>query len=71
MNCPNDVTRKSLALYYYTNGRPSNEINLKFGESGQTTLYQKRDGYEDDFPRNRVEFKKILGKFYIRKKIKY
>ena len=69
--CPEDVTRKSLALYYYTNGRPSNEINPALGESGQTTLYQKRKGFEDDFVRNRIEFKKIFGKFYIRKRIKY
>tara|TARA_B100001059_G_C17762049_1_gene543436 strand:- start:255 stop:1073 length:819 start_codon:yes stop_codon:yes gene_type:complete len=69
--CPEDVTRKSLALYYYTNGRPSNEINPALGESGQTTLYQKREGFEDDFVRNRIEFKKIFGKFYIRKRVKY
>ncbi len=71
LNCPEDVTRKSLALYYYTNGRPSNEINLELGKSAQTTLFQKRDGHEDEIVRNRIEFKKILGKLYIRKKIKY
>ena len=69
--CPEDVTRKSLALYYYTNGRPSNEINPALGESAQTTLYQKREGFEDDFVRNRIEFKKFFGKIYIRKKVKY
>ena len=69
--CPEDVTRKSLALYYYTNGRPSNEINPTLGESAQTTLYQKREGFKDDFVRNKIEFKKIFGKFYIRKKVKY
>ena len=69
--CPEDVTRKSLALYYYTNGRPSNEINPALGESAQTTLYQKREGFDDDFVRNRIEFKKVFGKFYIRKKVKY
>lgn len=26
MQCPEDVTRKSIALYYYTKGRPQNEI---------------------------------------------
>lgn len=69
--CPDDVTRKSLALYYYTNGRPSNEINFALGESGQTTMFQKREGFKDDFIRNRVEFKKLFGKFYIRRKVKY
>ena len=28
LKCPDNVTRKSLALYYYTNGRPKNEINF-------------------------------------------
>lgn len=26
INCPKDITRKSIALYYYSNGRPKNEI---------------------------------------------
>jgi len=68
---PENVTRKSLALYYYTNGRPSNEINFALGENAQTTLFQKREGFEDDFVRNRIEFKKVFGKFYIRRKVKY
>jgi Rps23 Pro-64 3,4-dihydroxylase Tpa1-like proline 4-hydroxylase len=29
--CPPDVTRKSLALYYYTNGRPDHETVLSHG----------------------------------------
>ena len=71
INHPENISRKSIAMYYYTNGRPSNEINFKLGESAQNTLYQKRDGHEDNFDRNRIEFKKIFGKFYIRKKINY
>ena len=27
LNCPEDRTRKSLALYYFTNGRPAEEVN--------------------------------------------
>tara|TARA_Y100000816_G_C26058906_1_gene555871 strand:- start:265 stop:1083 length:819 start_codon:yes stop_codon:yes gene_type:complete len=71
LKCPDNVTRKSLALYYYTNGRPKNEINFDHGESGQTTLFQKREGSEDNFSTNRIKFKKIFGKFYIRTKEKY
>ena len=37
--CPEGVTRKSLALYYFSNGRPEEEI----GES-HTTLFQRRPG---------------------------
>ena len=37
LNCPQDMTRKSLALYYYTNGRPRSE------EGGtHTTLFKAR-----------------------------
>ena len=76
LNCPDDVTRKSIALYYYTNGRPSNEINFENGHMDRPTLFQRRPGTSDDFLKtgeivNRVEYKKIFGKFYLKKKVKY
>lgn len=37
--CPPDRTRKSMALYYYTNGRPEEEL----GEA-HSTLFQHRPG---------------------------
>ena len=37
--CPRDRTRRSLALYYYTNGRPEHERSAI-----HTTLYQARPG---------------------------
>ncbi len=37
LNCPGTMTRKSLALYYYSNGRPPEEIS-----SAHSTLYQLR-----------------------------
>jgi Rps23 Pro-64 3,4-dihydroxylase Tpa1-like proline 4-hydroxylase len=37
--CPEGVTRKSLALYYFTNGRPAEEIN----GASNTTLFKPRD----------------------------
>lgn len=37
--CPEGVTRKSLALYYYTNGRPEEEIH-----GDHSTLYRARPG---------------------------
>ncbi len=66
-----NISRKSIALYYYTNGRPKEEINPKNGDSGQSTLFQKRQGDKDDFVTNRVKFKKIFGSVYIRKKEEY
>ena len=38
LQCPDDVTRKSLALYYFTNGRPAEEVS---GE--HTTIFRARD----------------------------
>ena len=39
LRCPRGMTRKSLALYYYTNGRPETEISAEHG-----TLVQPRPG---------------------------
>lgn len=39
LNCPNGMTRKSMALYYYTNGRPQEEQN-----ASHSTLFQDRPG---------------------------
>ena len=40
--CPEGMTRKSLALYYYTNGRPTDEVS-----GGHTTLFRPRT--QEDF----------------------
>lgn len=37
LTCPEDRTRKSLALYYYSNGRPQEEVS-----DAHTTLFQLR-----------------------------
>ena len=41
LNCPEGITRKSLALYYFTNGRPADEVS---GE--HSTIFRAR-GPED------------------------
>jgi Rps23 Pro-64 3,4-dihydroxylase Tpa1-like proline 4-hydroxylase len=41
LQCPEGVTRKSLALYYFTNGRPAEEIT---GE--HTTIFRPRDAQD-------------------------
>lgn len=40
LKCPPDRSRKSLALYYYTNGRPEHEVNQ--GLEDHTTLFVDR-----------------------------
>jgi hypothetical protein len=41
LTCPEGWTRKSIAMYYYTNGRPADEIS-----PGHTTLFRPRPGGE-------------------------
>ncbi len=45
LNCPEGQTRKSLALYYYSNGRPSEEIS-----DTHSTIFQGRPGEKLKLP---------------------
>jgi Rps23 Pro-64 3,4-dihydroxylase Tpa1-like proline 4-hydroxylase len=54
LTCPEDVTRKSLALYYYTNGRPTEEISRR-----HSTLFQARSGSEDPPVHEVLRYKNI------------
>lgn len=40
LTCPSNRSRRSMALYYYTNGRPEEEISL----GDHTTLFRARPG---------------------------
>jgi len=44
--CPDDRSRKSLALYYYSNGRPKEEINPNIESHG--TLFKARKNNDAD-----------------------
>ncbi len=59
LTCPEGESRKSLALYYYTNGRLSEEIS-----KNHSTLYQKRPGEKSGEP---SLLKKFLRKINILK----
>ncbi len=60
----NNLSRKSIALYYYSNGRPSSERKLGL----HSTIFRKRPG-SDDVDGN-LEYKKIFGKLYLKIKKK-
>lgn len=45
LNCPADRSRKSLALYYYTNGRPEDEISPE-NRTRITTTFMARKGQD-------------------------
>jgi hypothetical protein len=50
LTCPPDRTRRSLALYYYTNGRPAEEITAE-----HSTLYRSRPGERHGRTRRTME----------------
>lgn len=52
LQCPNGMTRKSLALYYYTNGRPTSEVT----GAEHSTLFQERRKGEFKRPPLRKRF---------------
>jgi len=64
VSCPEVNSRKSIAMYYYSNGRPSSERKL----GGHSTIFRKRPDVNE--PDGNIEFKKIFGKLYIRNKKK-
>ena len=45
LTCPSDRSRKSLALYYYTHGRPKEELN-KLEKNRVTTTFKARKGVD-------------------------
>jgi Rps23 Pro-64 3,4-dihydroxylase Tpa1-like proline 4-hydroxylase len=51
LTCPPDRSRKSVALYYYSNGRPASEINQ--GLEDHTTLFVARKGDTVDTEMNK------------------
>lgn len=62
LNCPSNMSRKSLALYYYSNGRPKNEIND--GLENHSTIFKERlngDADRKAFKKNGL--KSLLSKF--------
>ena len=63
INCPDQTnTRKSIALYYYSNGRPRNEISDK----DHVTIFKNRPNTKDST--SLTYFKKIFWKIYLKKK---
>jgi hypothetical protein len=61
LTCPPDRSRKSIALYYYSNGRPANEINKGLEE--HNTLFVDRKGFEEDKSMRQFNLKQNLKQF--------
>jgi hypothetical protein len=56
LNCPPDRSRKSIALYYYSNGRPKSELSDK----AHSTLFVNRAGISDDTLKEPVTLKDVV-----------
>lgn len=61
LNCPPDRSRKSLALYYYTNGRPDHELSKK-EKNRITTTFVAREGKDSSEMKNYNSMVNLLNK---------
>lgn len=66
LSCPPDRSRKSIALYYYSNGRPASEVNKGLEE--HTTLFVGRKGLDGDVKAPATPQKGFLSRTF--KKVK-
>tara|TARA_Y200000002_G_C22576205_1_gene618803 strand:+ start:53 stop:901 length:849 start_codon:yes stop_codon:yes gene_type:complete len=68
IDCPNDISRKSIALYYFSEGRPKEEI---FDEDQKNrTYFKNRFGFNNEIKGNKENVKNFLRKFSLYKKMK-
>ena len=68
LNCPEEISRKSIALYYFSSGRPQNEvftINKK-----NKTYFKSRAGIKNDADEKKENIKDFLRSFKLYQSIK-
>ena len=68
VTCPNNYSRKSIALYYFSKGRPSEEINKYYLKN--KTYFKNRAGYSNDTENKNERFKNFLRGFKFYKSMK-
>ena len=68
LNCPSDRSRKSVALYYYSDGRPKEEIINR--QLKNTTNFKDRVGHENETFKKNERIKNFLRKFNFYKNLK-
>ena len=68
IDCPSDVSRKSIALYYFSEGRPKEEV---FDEDQKNrTYFKNRFGFNNEIKEKKENIKNFLRKFSFYKKMK-
>ena len=60
LNCPVDLSRKSIATYYFSKGRPNNEIINKYKKN--RTFFKNRIGFKEEVFEKKEFLKNILRK---------
>ena len=60
LNCPADLSRKSIATYYFSKGRPENEIINRHKKN--RTFFKNRIGFKDEVFEKKEFLKNILRK---------
>ena len=68
IKCPKEVSRKSIALYYFSKGRPASELdsnNIK-----NKTYFKSRKGFNDKTSNKYEKLKNYLRKFKFYKSLK-
>ena len=68
VTCPNNYSRKSIALYYFSKGRPFEEINKYYLKN--KTYFKNRAGYSNDTENKNERFKNFLRGFKFYKSMK-
>ena len=68
IDCPSDISRKSIALYYFSEGRPKEEV---FDEDQKNrTYFKNRFGFNNEIKEKKEHIKIFLRKFSLYKKMK-
>ena len=68
INCPDNLSRKSIALYYFSKGRPISDLNNKNFKN--KTYFKSRDGFANETYNQNEKIKNFLRKFKFYKYLK-
>ena len=61
LNCPKEMSRKSIALYYFSSGRPKEEIHEIHMKN--RTYFKNRANIKNDADEKKEYFKNFIRKF--------
>ena len=68
INCPDNFSRKSIALYYFSKGRPVSDLNNKNFKN--KTYFKNRDGFANETYNQNEKIRNFLRKFKLYKYLK-